>query len=173
MEDNVTFREAPVPTIEQPKVDIPEPVKDNTTTETGESDREPVELRDTNGRSVVLDALGISENTNSLPAEDKANLNEVKDYVLSIVKAKGLSPTVSAFTKTLNSLKGEMGLNEESEPSIVLDRIAGVVKAWRNLSFIKDPAEKKKIFYKLARLNSSIEMNKEVFKLMEDHQIWQ
>ena len=79
---------------------------------------------------------------------------------------------MSAFTKTLNSLKGEMGLDDEAEPSIVLDRISGVVKAWRNLSFVKDLAEKKRIFFKLAKLNSSEDMNKELFKIMEGYQVW-
>jgi len=168
--DQITFREAPPPSVDKPE--FPEPEKDNTRSASGESDNEPIEIRETNGRSVVLDALGIDENINSLPDEDKGNLNEVKQYVLGIVKAKGLSPTVSAFTKTLNSLKGEMGLDDEAEPSIVLDRISGVVKAWRNLSFVKDPAEKKRIFFKLAKLNSSEDMNKELFKIMEGYQVW-
>lgn len=171
--DKVVFREAPPPAVEQPKADIPEPDVNKEQVESGESDSEPVELRDTGGRSVVLDALGIDENTNSLPAEDKANVQEVKDYVLEIVKSKGLSPTVLSFKKTLDGLKDEMGLDKEAEPAIVLDRIAGVVRAWRNLSFVKDTEEKKRIFFKLANLKSSKEMNKEVFKLMESYQIWQ
>ena len=158
--DNVTFRESPVPQVEQPK--LPDVPVNDQQVQSGHDDKEPVELRDKGG-SVVLEALGINEDISSLPEEDKGNLTEVKDYVLGIVKAKGLSPTVSAFTKTLNSLREEMGLSDESEPSIVLDRIAGVVKAWRNISFIKDPAEKRRIFFKLAKLKSSEEMNKEVF----------
>jgi hypothetical protein len=107
-----------------------------------------------------------------LPEEDKQNIQEVKDYVLGIVKAKGLSPTVTNFKKTLEGIKGDMGLDTEAEPSIVLDRVAGVVKAWKNLSFIKDPGEKRKIFFKLANLKSSVDMNKEVYKLMNDYEVW-
>ena len=166
--DNVTFKEV-TPQVEQPKPDIPEPDMDKPVS--GHSDREPVELRDKNG-SIVLESLGINEDVQTLPEEDKANLNEVKDYVLGILKAKGVDATFSSFHRTLDSLKGEMGLDEEAEPSIVLDSIAGVVKAWRNISFIKDPAEKRRIFFKLARLKSSEEMNREVFRLMEDREIW-
>lgn len=173
MGNDAVFRSAPPPAVEQPKVDLPEPKLNDQQVESGESDNEPVELRETGGRSVVLDALNIHENVNSLPEEDKADLGEVKAYVLEIVKAKGLSPTVSAFTKTLHGLKEEMGLDKEADPSIVIGRIAGVVKAWRNLSFIKDATEKRRIFFKLASMKSSVEMNREVYKLMNDYQVWQ
>jgi len=169
---DITFREAP-PKVEQARVALPEPKVNKEDVLTGESDKEPIEVRETGGRSVVLDALGINENLNSLPEEDKSNLQEVKGYVLELVKQKGLAPTVAAFKKTLDGVKGEMGLDKEAEPSIVLDRIAGVVKAWRNLSFIKDPSEKRKIFFKLANLKSSTQMNQEVFKIMTDYNVWE
>jgi hypothetical protein len=169
MTDNITFREAPVPVVEHEE--IPTPKGEGQRTVTNPEDNEPVELRDKDG-SIVLEALNIDEDINNLPSEDKGNLQEVKNYVLEIVKSKGLAQTVNSFTKTLNGLKSEMGLSDESEPSIVLDRISGVVKAWRNLSFIKDPGEKRKIFFKLANLRSSQEMNKEVFRLMERQSIW-
>ena len=172
MADNIVFREAPTSIVEQPKPNLPEPEPNNERVMSGESDDEPVEIREMGGRSVVLDALNINEELNSLPETDKANLSEVKDYVLEIVKSKGLAPTVSAFKKTLNGLKSEMGLDEEAEPSIVLDRISGVVRAWRNLSFVKDTEEKKRIFFKLANLKSSAEMNREVYKLMNTYEVW-
>jgi hypothetical protein len=169
---DITFREAPAPAVEQPKVDLPEPEPNNEQVQTGHDDSEPVELRDKGG-SIVLEALNINEDVNSIPSEDRANLQEVKNYVLEIIKTRGIAPTVSSFTKTLNGLKSEMGLAEEAEPSIVLDRIAGVVKAWRNLSFINDGEEKRRIFFKLANLKSSKRMNEEVLKLMENYKVWQ
>ena len=168
---DVVFRDAPTPVVEQPKVDIPEPKKDNTRVTSLGDDNEPIEFREEGG-SVVLDALNINEDIKSIPQEDKENLNLVKDYVVEILKAKGMSETVGSFKKTLDSLKGEMGLDDEAEPSKILDRIGGVVKAWRNLSFIKDTGEKKKIFLKLSTMKSSEEMNREVFKMMENYKIW-
>ena len=167
---DATFRSAPAP--EAPASNLPEPEVNDQQVQAGQDDAEPIEMRDTGGRSVVLDALNIDENTNSLPADDKTKVNDVKEYVMGILKSKGLSPTVSAFKKTLDDVKGEMGLDKEADPTIVLDRVAGVVRAWRNLSFIKDPGEKRKIFYKLANLSSSSDMNKEVYKLMENYEIW-
>jgi hypothetical protein len=169
---NVVFRES-TPEVSTPQVKLPEPEINKTEVQSGISDREPVELREQSGHSVVLDALNINEDPNSLPEEDKGNLKEVKDYVLGIVKSKGLSPTVSAFKKTLDGIKGEMGLDKEADPSVVLDRVAGVVKAWRNLAFIKDAEEKQKIFIKLASLKSAKEMNQEVYKIMENYEVWQ
>ena len=171
-DNNITFRGAPAPVVEHDEPDIDVPKGEGQRTVTNTEDNEPVEFRDKDG-SIVLEALNIDEDINNLPSEDKGNLQEVKNYVLEIVKSKGLAQTVNSFTKTLNGLKNEMGLEDESEPSIVLDRISGVVKAWRNLSFIKDPGEKRDIFIKLAGLKSSQEMNKEVFRLMEKQSVWQ
>ena len=151
MTDQV-FRSAPA--VEQPKPNLPEPEPNKVQVVTGETDIEPIEIREEGGGSVVLDALNISDKLNVLPEADKTKVGEVKEYVLKIMESKGLSPTVSHFKKTLDGLKDEMGLDQEAEPSIVLDRIAGVVRAWQNLSFINDPAEKKAIFMKLAKFAS-------------------
>ena len=168
---NTVFRSAPAP--QAPSAPGPAPEVNNQQVQSGEDDREPVELRETHGVSVVLDALGIDDRIDNLPEDDKSNVANVKDYVMEIVKSKGLSPTVGAFKKTIDGLKEDMGLDKEAEPSIILDRIAGVVKAWKNLSFIKNPEEKRKIFYKLARLSSSSEMNKEVYRMMNDYKVWE
>lgn len=167
---DTVFRTAPAPT--QPTAPALPPEVNNQQVQSGEDDREPIELRETHGVSIVLDALGIDDRLTNLPDEDRMNVTEVREYVLDIVKSKGLSPTVGAFKKTIDGLKDDMGLDKEAEPSIILDRIAGVVKAWKNLSFIKDPEEKRKIFNTLATLKSSSDMNKEVYRLMENYKIW-
>lgn len=167
---DITFRNAPAP--EQPRPDLPEPEKNVHQVVSGEHEIEPIEIREENGGSVVLDALNISDKLHVLPDEDKAKVADVKEYVLQIAKGKGLAPTVGAFKKTLDGIKAEMGLDSEAEPSIVLDRIAGVVRAWKNLSFVDDPAEKKRIFMRLANMKSSTEMNKEVYRLMNNYEVW-
>ena len=167
-----TFREAPVfePKQSENAPEPPEPDKGHPTS--GESDIEPIELRETGGGSVVLDALNIQDKLMVLPSDDQAKVSEVKEYVLKIVESKGLPATVGAFKKVLNEVKGEMGLDQEAEPSVVLDRIAGVVRAWRDLSFITDPGEKKSLFMKLANMKTSAEMNREVFRQMSIHKVW-
>lgn len=165
------FRSAPEPP--QPKAEMSDVEPNKEHVASGESDIEPIELREEGGGSVVLDALNISDKLHVLPDEDKAKVSDVKQYVLKMMKSKGLGETVGAFKKTLDEVKGEMGLDKEAEPSIVLDRIAGVVRAWKNLSFVTDPQEKKQIFMKLANLKSSAEMNKEVYKLMENYKVWE
>jgi len=167
---DVTFRSAPEP--QAPEIPAPDVEVDKTHPISGESDIETIEIREEGGGSVVLDALNISDPVSVLPEEDKAKLGEVKEYVLKIMESKGLGATVGAFKKVLGEVKTEMGLDQEAEPSIVLDRIAGVVKAWRNLSFLTDPTQKKQIFMKLANMKSSGEMNKEVYRLMNEYKVW-
>ena len=167
-----TFREAPEPVVEEPKPNLPDPEPNKFGVTSGESDIEPIEMREEGGGSVVLDALNISDKLQVLPDDDKAKVSDVKQYVMKIMKSKGLGETVGAFKKTLNEIKGEMGLDQEAEPSIVLDRIAGVVRAWKNLSFIKDPTEKRRIFMRLAKMTSSEDMNREVYNLMENYSVW-
>ena len=164
------FRSAPEPP--QPKASVPDVEVNKDHVISGEVDIEPIEVREEGGGSVVLDALNISDTINVLPQEDQAKVGDVKQYVLKIMESKGLGETVGAFKKVLNEVKGEMGLDQEAEPSIVLDRIAGVVRAWKNLSFISDPQEKKSIFMKLANMKSSADMNKEVFRIMENFKVW-
>jgi hypothetical protein len=171
--NQAVFREAPAPVVEQPKIDLPEPEVNNQRVETDDRDNEPIEFKDGPNKSIVLEALNINEDVNSLPEEDRGNLQEVKNYVQSIIKAKGLTPTFPIFKKTLDGLKSEMGLNEEADPSIVLDRIAGVVKAWKNLSFVNNPEEKRKLFFKLANLKSSKDMNEAVFRAMQNYKVWE
>lgn len=167
---DVAFR---APVINEPQAPLPEVENDLNRPVSGESDREPIEIRETEGRSIVLDALGITDDPSILPEIDKMNLFEVKGYVMEVMKSKGLGETVGAFKKTMNELKNEMGLDNEAEPSIVLDRIAGISKAWRNLSFLTDPQEKRRIFFRLANMKSSREMNHEVYKMMEKRSVWQ
>jgi hypothetical protein len=169
---DTTFRSAPTPVVQAPKVNVPEPEPNKTGVESNEKDIEPLEIRETRDGDIVLEALGIEDKSEVMPGEDKANLSEVKDYVKEIVKDKGLPPTVGSFKKVIDSLKGEMGMDEEADPQLVLDRIAGVVKAWRNLSFLRDPIEKKRIFMRLANLKSSSDMNREVFKVMSQNHVW-
>jgi len=166
----ITFREAPVE--EAPKPEAPEVEKDNSVSLLSPDKSEPIELFEERGQSVVLEALGISEDPKSLPDKDKKDLGEVKNYVLEILKDKGLPETVTAFKKTLDGLKADMDLDLEAEPSVVLDRISGVINAWKNLSFIKDPSEKRKIFMRLANLQSASEMNREVYRLMNQYKVW-
>lgn len=171
MADNVTFRDAPTPQIEQPQAEVIPP--DMNKPVSGETDSEPIEIRESSGGSVVLDALGISDSVKNLTYDDQKDLQEVKSYVTDILKAKGLSETVTNFRKSLDEVREEMGLATEADPALVIERIAGVVKAWKNLTFVKDPTEKRSLFLKLANMKSSQEMNRLVFEKMEEYKIWQ
>lgn len=112
----------------------------------------------------ALESLGINDNPEVMPEQDRENLGEMTTYIKSILKSRGVEATRANFESTLNNVKTEMGLDPNTEPSIVLDRIAGVARAWKDMSFIKNPQEKRALFMKLARQPDSKAMNRLVFE---------
>lgn len=126
---------------------------------------------DENG-DTLLDALDIEGSLDEMSEDDKENHKEVKQYILDIIKKSGDSPTMGAFKRTLNDIKADMGLSDDATPQSILDRIGGVVKSWKELSFIKNPSEKRSILAKLMRATDSKEMNRIVFDTMESRSIW-
>ncbi len=166
-----TFRSAPEPQAE--KISLPEPKKNEYGSDENLIDAEPLEMREDRSGDIVLESLGIDDSLRNLPEEDQENVGEVKQYVKDIMKSKGVSETFGNFKKTLDSIKSEMGLDADADPQIILDRIGGVVKAWKSLAFITNPKEKRSFFMKLAKLDSSSEMNRLVFEEMNKRQVWQ
>lgn len=168
---NSTFRVAPAP--QSPTTTLPDPEPNTTGAEVQIHDIEPLEIREERSGDIVLEALGIEEDTESLPELDQENLGEVKRYIKDIMKNKGIEQTFGNFKQTLDSIKYEMGLPDNADPQTVLDRIGGVVKAWKQLSFITSPAEKRSLFMKLAKQPSSKDMNRMIFDEMERRSVWQ
>lgn len=121
---------------------------------------------------VLLTSIGIDDIGN-LPEEYQNNVRDVSSYVYKLIESRGLMPNENSFNRVLSDLKFEMGLDSDAVPEIILDRIGGVIDAWRNLSFIGDPKEKRSIFMKLARLPDSKAMNKLVFEMMSKKEVWQ
>jgi hypothetical protein len=154
------------------EIKLPDPEPNTQGADVSAEDLEPIEEREGRTGDMLLEAMGIEEEVDALPQEDRDNLKEVKQYILDVIKKSGISPTMGAFKETLNDIKAEFGLHHDAEPSVILDRIGGVVKAWKGLSFVKDPKEKRSLFMKLARQESSKDMNKLVLDEMERHQVW-
>lgn len=153
-------------------VKLPDPEPNTQGADVPAEDLEPIEEREGRKGDMLLEAMGIEEDVESLPQEDQSNLKEVKQYILDVIKKSGISPTMGAFKETLNDIKAEFGLHHDAEPSVILDRIGGVVKAWKGLSFVKDPKEKRRLFMKLAQQPTSKDMNKLVLDEMERHEVW-
>lgn len=125
------------------------------------------------GDGTLLKILEVGSNINNLPEAEQSNINEIEGYIYDALEKRGVAPTESNLRGEITKLKYDMGLDPQATPEAVLDRIGGVVKAWKGLSFIKDPGEKKQIFFKLANAQSSKQMNEIVFKAMENHTVWQ
>lgn len=168
---SATFRSAPAPEVATSSPDTFVP--NEAGSEGSYHDVAPIEVLENEGKDVLLNALGIDDRINNIPEDGKENHTKTKDYVLSIIKSRGLSPTQETFNYVLNDVRYEFGLSNESDPQTVLERIGGVVDAWKNLSFIKNPQEKRQVFMKLAKAQSSSDMNRMVFEEMERRKVWQ
>jgi predicted RND superfamily exporter protein len=145
-----------------------EVVADSLKTNVGQSEDtsevlEPI----TNSETGLLGVLGIDEALGNLPPEDRQNLTEVGKYIEQILKQKGVTPTSKSFAKAVNDIKMEMEMDFD------IERVGSMVRAWRDVGFVKDPAQKRSLFMKLARAKSSKEMNNIVFESMERSKVWQ
>lgn len=138
---------------------------------TGESTSLPIEpVKDP--EQAVLKVLGVADDPKVMPADDREKLSEASRYVQDVLKTRGVTPSEQSFREVIDELRLEMGLDSNAEPSMVLDRIGGVAKAWKEISFISDPREKKALFMKLAQQPDSKAMNKLVLEEMNKHEIW-
>ena len=157
-----------------PPVDMAGPPgpKDDTATESSGGNIEPIESFEKAGGSVVLEALGVSEDARDLPEEARAGVGDIRRYVENIMAGRSLNATVGNFKEVLDEVREEMGVEGDVSPDAVIERISGVINAWRNLSFVKDPKEKRALFMKLSRAKTSEEMNKVVFEEMERRKVW-
>lgn len=124
------------------------------------------------GDNLVLETLGIADEIKNLPEESRENLSLIEDFIGEMMEQKQLKITSEAFRDTFKSVMEDMEIDPHTEPTVILDRIGGVIKGWKNLSFITDPAEKRSLFMKLGRMKSSKEMNKLVFEEMNRKEVY-
>jgi hypothetical protein len=156
-----------IPT-EEPAQSLPVEGGDDTVGNYDKPDNTPTDR----GDGTILEILEVGNNIDNLPQESQENIREIEGYVYDALNKRGVAPTAANIEGELTKLRVDMGLDTNATPEAVIDRIGGVVKAWKGLSFIKDASEKKQIFFKLANAQSSKAMNEIVFKAMENYQVW-
>lgn len=156
----------------------PEPVIERPVIETGDinkfgHDENIEELRPAEDEQDVLEALGIGDDVKSIPEEDYKDLQELKSYLQSYMEEKGLPQTIRGMQKGIESLKEEFGLHKEADPQAVIQKIGSIARSWRELSFVRDVDERKKILVKLISASSGKEMDRIIFDEMEKRKVWQ
>jgi hypothetical protein len=165
----IVFRTAPaIPEPSEVTATAPEPEPEVWGTNEDLDVGEPIE----DYENAILRAMHIDDDTGNLSQEDKGYLKDVSQYILGIVKERGIAVTQRAFDRVLRDVRIEMGIDPEAEPSSVLNRIGGMVSAWRDISFIKDPKERRSLFMKLAKMSSSSEMNNLILKEMDHRKVY-
>lgn len=158
---------------EQPEVnvekgpEVPEGVGQHTIESLGSS--EPT----TDIPSAILKALSIDSPVSDIPEIDKGNLYEISSYLGEILGERGVIPTENTVARILTELKLDLDIDFEAEPEVVIDRVAGLVKSWKGIVFVKDPKERRALFMKLARQPDSKSMDRIVLEEMEKRKIWQ
>lgn len=165
MEPNITFREAPSEPAETKLFEREPENKD-----TGADQGMPEPIGSESMPQTVLDVLGIDGNAKDLPSDELSNLKEIASYLEESLMTNGKVPSVKTMGIKLDEIREQLDLDEDTEASVVLDRVGGVVKAWKGLGFITNPSEKRSLFMKLARCKDSKEMHKLVYKTMDSMQ---
>ncbi len=66
-----------------------------------------------------------------------------------------------------------MEFDSEASADFVIEKVGNLIKAYKDLAFIKDPREKRALFMKLARQETSKDMHKLVFETYERNKVWQ
>ena len=159
---DITFREAPTEPAET-KLYEREPENRNVGADQGMP--EPIDTESM--PQTILDVLGIDGNVRDLPSEELSNLKEISSYLEESLGRDGKVPSIKTLGIKMDEIREELGMDEDTETSVVLDRIGGVVKSWKGLGFIQDPAKKRSLFMKLARCPDSKSMHKMVFDEMD------
>lgn len=133
----------------------------------------PDEYRPVEGEQDILEALGVEENVRYLPQEDRNDLQELSSYLESYMGEVGLPRTLRGVKRAIGSLKKEFGLDEEADPQSIIKRIGGIAKSWKEISFIRDFEERKKVLVKLLSTSSPKEMNRVILEELEKRKVWQ
>lgn len=139
----------------------------------GQEDITPLEMDNRQSGSLALEVMGVEESLGELPTEVKSSLSEIENYVKAMIEKKGLEPTKGVFSRTFDKLKQEMGIDPDTTSDEVIKRMGGVIQAYRDISFISDPKERRALFMKLARQPSVEDMNRMVYDTMTKYQVWQ
>ena len=124
------------------------------------------------GIDPVLECLGIEEPLHHVDTPDREKIADIEQYIKSLIASKHIKATMGNFNRIFDEVVEEMGIDKETEPYALIDRVSGVVRGWRDLGFIADPHEKRAIFMKLARMKSSKDMNKYIFDEMNKREVW-
>jgi hypothetical protein len=121
----------------------------------------------------ILEALGVEDDIKVLPKDDFDDFQELKGYLESYMAEKGLPNTYKGVQKALQNIKKDTGLDEEADPQAVIKKVGGIARSWKEISFIRDFEDRKKVLVKLLGASSQTEMDRIVLDEMGARKVWQ
>jgi len=167
------YKTPAVPAADEPGLPVPDHDIDSSDTAKDYPDLEPLDVLEARGIDPVLDSLGIEEPLDHIDGADRNKISDIGRYIKDVIDNRKLKPTFGNFEKVFDEIMGGMDMDDGVEPYAIIDRISGVVRGWRDLGFIEDSSQKRSLFMKLARMNSSKDMNKFIYDEMEKRKVWQ
>lgn len=167
--ESTTFRSVPEP-VTDGRYDKVETKPNEVGSKASEDSGEPLE--GDKAEMAILDFIGILDTPHNMPAEAQNNLSEINEYLTQKLNSQGKTPTLRSIAKEMDNIREEMGLDDDVDPDIALERISGVVKSWKEINFISDPQEKRSLFMKLARQPDTKSMNRLVYQEMNRKSVW-
>lgn len=117
----------------------------------------------------ILGLIGLGDVFKSLPSSERGYIKSIGDTLDSLVEKRGLQRTTEVYNRLLGELREDMGIDRDTEPAVVLDKLGKTLTAWRDISFLRDPSERRRIFMKLARASTSRDMDTIVLDTMEKY----
>lgn len=122
------------------------------------------------GESEILSLLGVEEPKDALPEEVQDYVDEINDAIEFLIEKRNLEPSRKTYKQLLDEMRSDMGINENAESMFALEKIGKTLKAWEDISYIRDMTVRKDLFTKLAQAGSSKEMDRIVLKALEDYE---
>lgn len=118
---------------------------------------------------MVVNLIGLGDVFGNLPPEVKDHVKSISKTLGEIIEKRGLQPSSSVYARLLNELRDDMGIDRDTEPAIVLDKIGRTLNAWKEVSFMRDINDRRRVFMKLAKASSSKEMDGIILDIMEKY----
>jgi len=122
------------------------------------------------GKVEILSLLGIEEPLEALPDNVQDYVDEINDAIETLIEKRNLVPSKEVYDRLLNEIREDMGIDRNTDPTFMVEKIGKTLEAWEELSSVRDLEVKKSLFAKLAKATTSKEMDRLVLEALKDYE---
>lgn len=117
----------------------------------------------------VAELVGLTDIYTDLPETERDYIKSISDTLNSLIAKRGLQANSDVYKRLLTELKDDMEIDADTEPVIALEKLGKTLNAWRDVSFMRDSGDRRRIFMKLARAETSRDMDRIILDTMEKY----